>query len=141
MNNEISTKQCPSRPCLAQVGTSGIDVTISPMGDCCTNLIQEVDPISLYMKKITAAILKGRVNCGSSDIGVEGLIVVATANDGSHYVGITDENGDYSICVPSSTSNTSYSIEAYCCSSCAGTVCEDGPCECGCKGSTSPSIL
>lgn len=140
MNNENLTTPT-SRPCLAQVGPSATDVTIRPMGDCCANLIQEVNPISLYMKKITATILKGRVNCGSSEIGVEGLIVVVTANDGSHFVGITDENGEYGICVPSSRTNTTYSIEAYCCSSCAGPVCEDGPCDCGCKDRPTPSIL
>lgn len=140
MTNETAIKKCPTRPCIGQVGPSAIDVTVSPMGDCCANLIQEVDPISIYMKEITAAILKGRVNCGSSDTGVEGVIVVATAPDGSNYLGITNENGDYSICVPAVGSSIAYSIEAYCCSSCSGTVCEDTDCDCGCKNDTSPSF-
>lgn len=138
MNNDSPIKQCPTRPCIGQVGPSPIDVTLSPMGDCCTNLIQEVDDISIYMKEITASILKGKVNCGSSQVGVEGVIVVATAPDGSHYVGVTNENGDYSIAVPSISSQLSYSIEAYCTSVCAGDVCQDADCDCGCKNTSIP---
>lgn len=138
MDRDTSIKQCPVRPCIGQVGPSAIDVTINPIGDCCTNLIQEVEPISIYMKEITASILKGVVNCGTSEIGVEGVIVVATGPTGDHYVGVTNEDGEYSICVPGVGANISYSIEAYCCSSCSGNVCEDADCDCGCKDTLIP---
>lgn len=119
--------------CIAQVGPSPINMIVKPMGDCCTNIIQRVNPISIYMKEIKVSILKGRVNCGNSTTGVEGVIVVARSANGKYYVGVTNNNGEYSICVPSVSVNTSYSIEAYCCGTCLGNVCTNAPCECGCK--------
>lgn len=132
MEKDLAVKTY-NKPCIAQVGPTALNVTVKPMGDCCTNIVQEVDPVSIYMKEIKASILKGQVNCGDSDTGVEGVIVVATSPSGTHYVGVTNMDGQYSICVPAVNSNTCYSIEAYCCSSCVGNVCEDAECDCGCK--------
>lgn len=131
--NIINDIKVVSNPCIAQVGPSSTCMTVKPMGDCCKNIVQNVDPVSIYMKEVKASILKGRVNCGNSTTGVEGVIVVATGPNGKHYVGITNNKGEYSICVPSVSSNTIYSIEAYCCGTCSGATCTDAPCECGCK--------
>lgn len=85
------------------------------------------------MRKIKTSILKGKVNCDDSNTGVEGVIVVATGPNNRHYVGITNRHGQYSICVPAVGRNTRYSIEAYCCGTCTGDICEPAPCDCGCK--------
>lgn len=122
-----------NKPCLAQVPQPPVNLTVKPMGDCCTNIVQNVNPISLHMKEIRATILKGVVNCKDSSTGVEGVIVVATSHNGKHYVGVTNKQGQYSICVPAVNRDESYSVEAYCCSTCSGTVCTDAPCDCGCK--------
>lgn len=123
--------------CIAQVGPSAVDVTLTPMGNCCANIVQEVEPLSIFMKEIKASILKGRVNCGNSETGVEGVIVVATGPNGNNYVGITDFNGEYSICVPAVDANITYSLEAYCCGGCTGAICTDTDCDCGCKDTPS----
>lgn len=130
-----------SNSCLAQVGPSSKSINVVPMGDCCTNLIQNVEPISIYMKNVNVAILRGKVICGSGDgQGVEGVIVVATSSGTTkNYVGITNSQGEYSICVPAVTRDRCYTVEAYCCGSCTGSgICEDADCDCGCKNSSIP---
>ena len=148
--SEISKESCPdgeksctrTRECVAQVGVPSVTKEVSALGDCCRDLVQNVDPIVMKMKKIRATIIRGQVLCSDENgSGVEGVIVVARReNNNKNYVGITDEYGNYSICVPP---KCSYTISAYCCGNCegdgSGDICRDVDCECGCKGNNQPS--
>lgn len=124
----------PQPKCVAQVGATAKTVDVKRPGNCCVDIIASAPQISIVMKEIKASIIKGKVVCGSGSAGVEGAIVVAT-NAGNRYVGVTNSNGEYSICVKAPTGSTplTYSVEAYCCSSCVGEVCSSADCNCGCK--------
>lgn len=127
--------------CIAQVPTAPVEVPVCSAGCCCEDIITPVDPIYIYMKEINATILRGTVLCGSdpnpdgSHYSVAGVVVIATAPDGKNYVGITNDEGTYSICVSAPEQGAPcpliYSIEAYCCGCCSG-CCVPAPCECNC---------
>lgn len=88
------------------------------------------------MKQINVTILRGTVLCASdNDAPVGGTIVVATDDDGNHFVGITNSDGEYSICVPlPEEEDVTYEVQAYCCCSCNGDFCKETPCTCSCNG-------
>lgn len=122
--------------CIAQVLQDPVFVGVTPptnTGCCCNDIIKDVDPISILMKKIKVNILRGTVLCFDGS-PVAGAIVVAT--DGTNFfVGITNSDGEYSICVPIPEEGTvRYEVQAYCCCSCNGDFCEPAPCTCSCNG-------
>lgn len=139
VEDKTNTKVIEKNGCIAQVGAVSEKVTVYPIGECCDNLVKTVDDIKIFMKNINVSILTGKVICGSSSEynkpSVKGVIVVATNKDKTaRYVGVTNDEGEYSICVPAAIKScgTEYSIAAYCCGSCSGVTYEDV--ECGCTG-------
>lgn len=126
--------------CIAQVLQTPGSVTVTPptnTGCCCNDIIKDVDDIYVLMKKINATILQGKVLCASDELKppVGGTIVVATDGAGNHFVGITNSDGEYSICVPlPEEDDVKYEVQAYCCCSCNSDFCEETPCTCSCNG-------
>lgn len=125
--------------CIGQVLQTPVNVTVAPSENgtcCCNNIITPVDDLYILMKEINATILRGTVLCASDeDSSVAGSIVVVTDNDGNNYVGITNSDGEYSVCVPlPEEESVEYEVQAYCCCSCNGDFCEEAPCTCSCNG-------
>ncbi|MEG2869683.1 MAG: hypothetical protein RR894_18270 [Terrisporobacter sp.] len=125
--------------CIAQVLQSPASVTVtSPSSSCCcNNIITPVDDVYVLMKQINVTILRGTIFCASdSNNEVGGTIVVATDSvTGNSFVGITNSDGEYSICVPiPEEGHVDYEVQAYCCCSCNGDFCEETPCTCSCNG-------
>jgi len=119
--------------CIGQVVQKPVCVTVEHQncGCCCNNIITPVDDIYVLMKRVNVTILRGTVLCASNhDKSVEGIIVVAT--DGTNYfVGITNCEGEYSICVPiPEECDVTYEVQAYCCCNCKGDLCEETECNC-----------
>lgn len=128
---------------------------IKPSHDCCNcdNIITKVDPVYVLMKQINVTILRGYVCCGETPDDcsytnrpctnpVEGAVVVATVTvidtnfatvTENYYVGITNDKGEYSICVPvpEGKETVTYEVQAYKCS-CTEDLSDDVPCNCDC---------
>lgn len=125
---------CSTNYCIAQLAPHSIPVSVSPMGGCCQNLIQEVNtPIEISMKNIKVIFLQGRVECKTdNNVGVRNAIVVATTwinGVKKRFVGITRTDGRYNICVPApATSAQTYSIKAFHCPGCVGETSEEVKC-------------
>jgi hypothetical protein len=96
--------------CLVQVIQDPIEVTVTEPNCCCNDIIIDDLDITIDLQQINASILRGIVNC-TDETGttpIANAIVVAT--DGTdYYVGISNEDGEYSIVVPPGT----YTIQAY----------------------------
>lgn len=106
----------PSSGCIAQISPDVVEKTVDSLTKCCSNIVQFVDTSYISMKKINVTILKGKVLCATDrNAPVKRAIVVATnCSTGENYIGITNEYGKYSICVPSARSSCDkYTIEAY----------------------------
>lgn len=113
--------------CRAQILQNPAIGSVVPMTDCCENIIQADNDIVVRMVDIETVILTGRVTCYTGGAAVNGAIVVAqvTVNDTTtSYVGITNNDGYYAICVPNV--NATYSIQAYRC------CCTDEPLDADC---------
>jgi hypothetical protein len=115
--------------CLAQVRPVGIEVDCSNPG--CPPFCDDKDCV-ITIKEINCCIIRGTVTCENGGAIVPGVIVFATgpvsSSSPTTYAGITNENGQYSICVPGTGT---YQVECYCCQD---DCCDLTTCECGCNG-------
>lgn len=133
--------------CKVQVLQDPVCVNVKQNMDCCCkDIITKVNDIELEMNQINVTILRGKVICisGDKNTPVKGAIVVATDPYGNHFVGITNCDGEYSICVPlpkvappiiphGGEKGIKYEVQAYYCSSCNGPYSKDTECTCSPK--------
>lgn len=134
MSNEMKRRPNPipkpARGCIAQISPEAIEKTVDSLTNCCSNIVQSVDTSYISMKKINITILKGKVLCTTDkNAPVKEAIVVATnCSTGENYVGVTNDYGKYSICVPSARGSCDkYTIAAYNCG-CPDAI-KDAPCK------------
>jgi hypothetical protein len=114
--------------CIAYKCPEPVTVTCPPQVGCPP--FNPVPDTFLVAKEINCCILRGRVLCGTDfNNPVAGVIVFATSQTtGTTFAGITNDDGEYCICVPA---NDTYEIQSFCCTE---DCCDPVPCVCACNG-------
>lgn len=124
---ESEERRRGGKGCKVQVGEASKCATVEKI-NCCDKIITNVCPIEMCLKEVENSILKGKVmeRCPRSHTSrpVANALVVATPRCGHNqpnYVALTDNYGEYRICVPASKRHEKeYIVEAYYCGSCTG---------------------
>ena len=123
--------------CKAQLlPDSPITVVVSPSTSCCNGIIKPVANFPINMVEVDSSILRGKVVCGNTTTAVPGAIVVASYVDSAgvthYFVGVTNANGEYIICVQTpaaGAADITYTVQAYrCC-----CVNNPSPVDCTCS--------